>query len=393
MKPRKKIIYILSHPIQYYSPLFKYIHESATVDCEVWYLSMHGVKEQVDHQFGVAFQWDIPLLEGYPYRFLKNNSLRPGVYNGFFGIFNWQILGMMARLPAKSILIVPGWNSLSYAMAIIFGRLFGHQVCMRGDPPYNQELLKSRLSKVFRFIAFRGVLFPCISRFLYVGIQNKNFYQYYGIKKERLIPAPHAVDNAFFIREKEKLAPQRKALRDALHIPDEDKVVLFCGKLISKKNPMDLLEAFRRLPVEINATLLLVGEGELRNELESHIEKYQVKKVIITGFINQSRIAEYYTVADIFVMCSGIGETWGLSTNEAMNFELPLLISDLTGNAVDLVKNNGYVFKTKDIDDLYHHLFILLTTAEGTLRNMGKVSFSIVQQYSYGAIVNGLATI
>ena len=73
--------------------------------------------------------------------------------------------------------------------------------------------------------------------------------------------------------------------------------------------------------------------------------------MILTGFINQSEIPLYYRAADVFVMCSGVGETWGLSVNEAMNFGIPVLVSDTCGSAFDLVDegSNGAVFKTGDI--------------------------------------------
>ena len=72
-----------------------------------------------------------------------------------------------------------------------------------------------------------------------------------------------------------------------------------------------------------------MGDGPLRNELEAYIAQYKVKNVVISGFINQSEIGTIYSMADLFVMCSGIGETWGLSVNEAMNFSLPVIVTSL----------------------------------------------------------------
>ena len=46
-------------------------------------------------------------------------------------------------------------------------------------------------------------------------------------------------------------------------------------------------------------------------------------------------------------MASSFGETWGLSVNEAMNFKLPIVVSNLTGSSSDLVcsNKNGYTFE------------------------------------------------
>src|ERR1700759_5376042 len=98
----------------------------------------------------------------------------------------------------------------------------------------------------------------------------------------------------------------------------------------------------------------MVLEGGLRKEMETFITKNQRRQVSLTGFVNQSRIPLYYAVADVFVMCSGMGETWGLSVNEAMNFETPVIVSATCGCAADLVEEgvNGWVFPTGDIPAL-----------------------------------------
>ncbi len=69
-----------------------------------------------------------------------------------------------------------------------------------------------------------------------------------------------------------------------------------------------------------------------------------MENVHLTGFINQSVIPKYYAIGDAFVMCSQEGETWGLSVNEAMNFALPIVVSDMVGCSEDLVEEgqNGY---------------------------------------------------
>jgi glycosyltransferase involved in cell wall biosynthesis len=129
--------------------------------------------------------------------------------------------------------------------------------------------------------------------------------------------------------------------------------------------------------------------------LERYIAQNELENIHLTGFVNQSKVAEYYVSADLFVMCSQEGETWGLSTNEAMNFCLPLLLSDLAGSSVDLVEpgQNGYIFETGNIRDLTEKLDLLLSQPLEKLRAMGKISEDKVKQYSYQQIIEGLKTI
>jgi len=116
-----------------------------------------------------------------------------------------------------------------------------------------------------------------------------------------------------------------------------------------------------------------------------------MQNVLLTGFINQSEMPYYYAIADVFVMCSGPGETWGLAVNEAMNFSKPVIVSDTCGSSADLVQPgiNGYVFEEGNINKLTAYLKQLLENDE--LRNkMGAASGSIIQNYSIQKIVNNI---
>jgi glycosyltransferase involved in cell wall biosynthesis len=92
-------------------------------------------------------------------------------------------------------------------------------------------------------------------------------------------------------------------------------------------------------------------------------------------------------VADVFVMCSGIGETWGLSTNEAMNFRLPLILSNTSGSSIDLVQNgkNGFVFKEGNYAELAHCIDIVFSESFDTIK-AGEISYNLISNFSISAI-------
>ncbi len=145
---------------------------------------------------------------------------------------------------------------------------------------------------------------------------------------------------------------------------------------------MDLLQAYHLLNDDETA-LVFLGDGELRNEMEDYISKHNIKDVFLTGFKNQSEVGKYFTAADIFVLPSGTGETWGLVVNEAMNFNLPIIVSDIVGSYSDLVSENmnGYSFKAGDIIGLKNKLFELLNYQD--LGAFGNYSKNIVENYSF----------
>jgi glycosyltransferase involved in cell wall biosynthesis len=137
----------------------------------------------------------------------------------------------------------------------------------------------------------------------------------------------------------------------------------------------------------------MVGEGELRPEMEKFVGMEGLKdKVVFTGFVNQSQISLYYSVADVFVMCSGMGETWGLSVNEAMNFAKPVIVSDTCGCSADLVRHgrNGFIFKEGDTGQLKEYL--QQTLADGSFaENAGSESREIIKEFSIQHIVQNVS--
>ncbi len=347
----KKVIFINSHPIQYFAPLYRYLNEKE-LPATCWYCSDENVKGHLDRQFGARVEWDIPVLEGYPHVFFKNYSWKPSLYNGFFGLINLGMVQSLFREP-KSIIVVHGWAYLSNVLVLIFGRIAGHIVCLRGENPLNQELMKTKWVRFVKRIFLQLFLFRFAHYLLYIGSQNRKFYKYYGVQESKLIFVPYAVDNRRFRAAAELLIPKKNKLREQLGFPLNGKIVLFTGKLLHKKRPMDLVKAYELIE-HPEKCLVMVGDGDLRVSIERYINEREIDNVFITGFINQSEIVNYYAAADIFVMCSGEGETWGLSVNEAMNFDLPVVVSAITGCADDLVAGGktGLIAKTGEVEDI-----------------------------------------
>ena len=74
---------LVTHPIQYLTPWFRYL--ANRLDVEVFYAHQQNAVDHADAGFGVEFEWDLPILEGYQYRWLTNVARKPGVQN-FKGI-------------------------------------------------------------------------------------------------------------------------------------------------------------------------------------------------------------------------------------------------------------------------------------------------------------------
>ncbi len=379
----KKIIVLTSHPIQYQAPLFKLLAKDSNLDFGAWFCWDRGTK---DEEFGVSVQWDIPLLEGYSNVFLKNYSLVPS--SGFFGQFNPGVISKIIRVH-PDLLILFGWNSFTNWMAFVTAKILNIPVAVRGESPLKQEFLKPRW-KIFLKKLLLPAFFSAMSAIFYIGMENRKFYEYYGVLHQKLFFTPYAVDNAFFTQNARELRVRRKELRAALGFRESDCVLLFVGKLIPKKNPGDLLDAYKQLaPKNPNLKLVFVGDGSLREALEkSAAELHGVKFV---GFKNQTEVPSFYSLADILTLPSGLGETWGLVVNEAMCFGLPIIASDVIGCGGDLIieGSNGFIFPAGDVQKLTEAISFFLMHPEKKEAFSDK-SCEIIKRYSLDECVAGI---
>jgi glycosyltransferase involved in cell wall biosynthesis len=377
---KKKIAYFLSHPIQYQSPMVKLLSQQNEIDLTVYYFTDHTLGGK-DTQFGRKINWDIPILDGYQYQFIRNWALKPAVSGAFWGLINPGLLIVLLR-NRPDYIVIHGWAYLSNLLLLVAAKILRIKVIMRAESPWKQEKISRSKRIVLKFF---------VDKALYLGVQNKLFYQNYQLKDSQLFFMPYCVDNKRFTKAYDRLSPERNRLKYEFGYTDQDVVLLFCGKYIEKKRPFDLLKALKNA-ANVNIKCIMVGEGELRKEMEQFIIDNDIQdQVNLTGFINQSEIARYYVVADIFVLPSGRGETWGLVINEAENFHLPIIASDMVGCTDDLIKEgiNGYTYPCGDIDALSAKLKLLIND-ESRRKQMGEASAQIVGEYSYENCVKGI---
>lgn len=169
-------------------------------------------------------------------------------------------------------------------------------------------------------------------------------------------------------------------IRKEWKIPLDAKVVMFCGKFVRKKRPLDVVLAarahferghFDNLKGKQQSLrpwhLLFVGSGDLGEELRAacdvrfdadcqngKISKSQnagAPPASFAGFLNQSQISKAYAVADVVVLPSEAWETWGLVVNEATAAGVPTVVSDRCGCSEDFAAKNPYtrVFPMGDV--------------------------------------------
>jgi glycosyltransferase involved in cell wall biosynthesis len=415
----EKLIVLTSHPIQYQAPLWREMAKALHFDrghfdnlkknerggglsFEVWFLTDQGVRRTEDKDFGQVFAWDVDLLSGYPHRFLELKGKWD--LHKFNGISLAKPIGESLREAGATALWVEGWRFKPFWDAVSAAKKMGIPVFLRGETS-DKIAEKSGLFGLVRNFALHR-LFSKVDYFLAIGQASRRFYLRHGVPETKLVEAPYCVDNEFFRREAGKsrglrdqglkgprnggahfdkehfdnLTDGQRAIREEWKIPLDAKVVMFCGKFVGKKRPLDVVLAarahfdrgnFENLKDNESSSapwhLLFVGSGELGDELrtacdvrfDADFQNVKISKsqnadappASFVGFLNQSQISRAYAVSDVVVLPSEAWETWGLVVNEATAAGVPTVVSNQCGCSEDFAARNPYtkIFPMGDV--------------------------------------------
>jgi len=96
---KKRLAIIVSHPVQYYAPLYQRLARRTDLEIKVFFTWHAGQAAVEDHEFKTPVAWDIPLTEGYEFELVPNISSKPGT-DRFWGLRNPSLVQLVtAWLP------------------------------------------------------------------------------------------------------------------------------------------------------------------------------------------------------------------------------------------------------------------------------------------------------
>jgi glycosyltransferase involved in cell wall biosynthesis len=377
--------YVITHPIQYYTPVLQELERRAPGECEALYCSAELEASHSQSGFGVAYRWDVPLLEGYRYRFLRNRAAHPSTTT-FGGLDNPELSALIASRRYDAV-AVNGWHFKSAWRVLVACWRHGVPVLVRSDSHLRGPVTLRKLAKG---PFFRGFI-PHIDGCLAAGSWSYDYFEKYGASSNHIFKIPHCVDNRRFEQDMVRLGPERQQLRRQWGIPEDATVFLFAGKFIDVKRPADFVGAVGSCAAKRPSVVgLMAGDGPLRAQSEEQARRSGAP-VRFAGFLNQSRISEAYAVADALVLPSQT-ETWGLVVNEAMASGLPCIVSDQVGCGPDVIERGitGDVHVMGDVEDLAEVL--MEYAGSGRLASMSAAARRKMEAYSVPAAAGALAS-
>lgn len=225
------------------------------------------------------------------------------------------------------------------------------------------------------------------------GPHVRSYLDDLGVDTEKITIAWNTVDVGQF---GPTTPEQTGEIRERHGISSETPVVLYVGRLVKEKGVEFLIEAFESITDETSPDphLLIVGDGDRRAALESTAEK--VPNVTFAGYVENNRLARYYTLADVLVLPSiqtaEFREAWGLVVNEAMACGTPVIATGQVGAAAGgLISDgvNGYVVPERNAAVLADRVARVLSDPELATR-LGRRARQIVSEFDYERMIDGV---
>jgi phosphatidylinositol alpha-1,6-mannosyltransferase len=163
------------------------------------------------------------------------------------------------------------------------------------------------------------------------------------------------------------------------------KVLLTLGRLAGEKRYKGFDEVLEAMPSLLSEypdlVYIIAGEGDDRNRLEAKVNKLNLNdQVIFTGFVSEDRKADYYRLADAFLMPSQ-GEGFGIVLLEAMACGIPVMASKLDGSYEALMQGKlGIIVDPTDSNSVIQGIKEVLTLPKVVPEELNYFSFENFEQ-------------
>ena len=349
LSSRPRLTVIVTHPIQYYAPLYRAITSQGRVALHVVFLSDAGIATYQDKGFGRPVKWDVPLLEGYEHTFvapgLPLESLR------FWQRHHPALLAALERTRPDWILVHGYMNRMNWA-SVAWARQHGVKVAYTSDSNIH-DLHGGKIKKLIKRSVV-GQFFRRVDLFFSMSDANQAYLQYFGAPPTRIRRLPFAIDAHRFAAG----APAPGQPRDHDFV--------WAGKLIDIKRPSDFIAALALVHARVGRTIraCLVGDGPLRDVVRQLAAQLPSGcELELAGFVNQSSMPEVLQRAEALVFTSS-REPYGLIATEAAAAGLALVAADRIGcvgpTGIARPEVNALIYPAGDIELLAARMVQLL---------------------------------
>ncbi|MCB9798588.1 glycosyltransferase [Candidatus Nomurabacteria bacterium] len=211
-----------------------------------------------------------------------------------------------------------------------------------------QEIAKTRGVKLLRVWYHRVAEFlakPLVDAYFANGEGTKDYLLRIGVKEKHIRVMYKDVISRDMVHIKSAKAG---VITKQYHLGEEKKNVLTVGRLVAEKNHAVL---FERIAEDDNLVLIVVGSGELEQELKKKVRDLGIqKRVIFVGQMSREEIWNFYKDADVFVLAS-VSEGNPNVIREAMYMEVPVIANKIPAVEAMANRSDQKLLEIIDIED------------------------------------------
>lgn len=313
-------------------------------------------------------KWDYGKIE-CDHVFMKENFFRkPGddseiIHN------NPEVFGLLKKYE-PDVVIGQGFNP-TMLYAFFYSVLHGKKHVSMSDGTILSERDLSLVHKAVRRLVFRYS-----SAFIGASLQTEKLFRSYSVDKAKISLSPLCVENDLFLE---------------CHRTEKKFDLLYCGRFVSRKNPLFVVQVLRELRDShgMEPSILFVGSGPLEEATRKLLVSLRLERFRFYGFASQSELPGLYAVSRIFLFPT-LMDPWGVVVNEACASGMPVVASPHAGTSNELVIDgrNGYVCELKV--ELWAERIAGLLRDESLYGNFRNGSIRQVAPYTFDAAADGI---
>ena len=170
----------------------------------------------------------------------------------------------------------------------------------------------------------------------------KDYLLQNGVTAQKIHIVLNAVDNDFFLQQRERWEPQREELRAELGVATDAFCFIYVGQLISRKRVVETVELLAQVAKERSIHLLVAGTGPLESDMHICAANHGFTAITFCGYTKPERLSQLYVAADCLILLSE-DEPWGMVVNESALFGLQVIATENVAAAVELFNKHPYL--------------------------------------------------
>lgn len=249
----------------------------------------------------------------------------------------------------------------------------------------NNSKLKTLIRKI-QNIQIRG--------YIVNGSETKKYLESIGVISNKIFVGGMCADSKGLRSSIESFPiDEKKEFKSGFKRGNKGLIYLYSGRIEYLKGTPYLLCAWmEHIKKYTNDSIILIGDGELFNEMKSKYENE--RSIFLEGRKPYEDVYKYYAIADVFILPT-LQDNWSLVIPEAMSCGLPVSTSIYNGCYPELVKEgeNGYVFDTFNHNSIvnalsYFHNVDLNRFSENSIKLEKEFNTENCALRTYNAILN-----